>query len=148
MPLTILNRTTESDVRTWLNKNGFVGNSAKFNELELHAIQRPGWVQVFKFCARVKCRPLDNEGREAESSDQLGWQEVFGVALDDERERKRDKKTQVWLFKEPAEQKEKLDLISANFLTCQKGQNGELVGTVLFILIVLSIAIVILSYFQ
>ena len=111
MPLTILNRTTESDVRTWLNKNGFVGKSAKFNELELHAIQRPGWVQVFKFCARVKCRPLDNEGREAESSDQLGWQEVFGVAFDDERERKRDKKTQVWLFKEPAEQKEKLDQV-------------------------------------
>lgn len=43
------NRVTEKDIRDWLSKYGYKGNSAKFAELELHAIQRPGWLQVFRF---------------------------------------------------------------------------------------------------
>ncbi|MDA7918480.1 hypothetical protein N9X53_07275 [Mariniblastus sp.] len=148
MPLTISNRSTEADVRSWLNDNGFVGKTAKFEELELHAIQRPGWVQVFRFCARVKYHPLDNASIESDGDEVADWQEVFGVALDDERERKQSKKTQIWLFNDPIEQKAKLNLISTDFLICKKGQNGELLGTVLFLLVVVAVAILLLSWFQ
>jgi len=148
MPLTISNRSTEADVRSWLNNNGFAGKTAKFEELELHAIQRPGWVQVFRFCARVKYHPLDNSNLEADGDVVTDWQEVFGVALDDERERKQNKKIHIWVFNNPVEQKEKLNLISNDFLICKKGQNGELLGTVLFLLVVVSVAILLLSCFQ
>lgn len=148
MPLTISNRSTETDVRSWLNKNGFVGKTAKFSELELHAIQRPGWVQVFRFCVRVKYRPLDDNENEVGLSDQSGWQEVFGVALEDERERRQNTRNQIWLFKSSVEQEEKLKLISTDFLTCKTGQNGKLLETILFILIILSLTLIVLSYFQ
>ncbi len=147
MPLTISNRSTEADVRTWLNENGFVGKTAKFNLLELHAIQRPGWVQVFKFCARVKYKPLENKAINSEDGNHLGWREFFGVALEDERERKQKEKTQVWLFDDQLKQQEKLNSISADFLVCKKGQNGQLTGTVLFILVILTIAIALVSCF-
>lgn len=147
MPLTISNRSTESDVRTWLNQNGFSGKTAKFDLLELHAIQRPGWIQVFKFCARVKNKPLENGARNSESGNHPGWQDFFGVALEDERERKQNQKTQVWLFDDQVDQQKKLDSVSADLLVCKKGQNGELLGTVLFILVVLTIAIVLVSCF-
>lgn len=147
MPLTISNRSTEADLRTWLNENGFVGKTAKFGLLELHAIKRPGWVQVFKFCARVKYKPLENRAIISDSVNHLGWRDFFGVALEDERERKQNERTQVWLFDDQLEQQEKLNSISADFLVCKKGQNGELFGTVLFVLVVLTIAIALVSCF-
>ena len=45
----ISNKAVEKDIRDWLSQNGYIGNSAKFDELELHAIKRPGWHQVFRF---------------------------------------------------------------------------------------------------
>lgn len=45
----IANKAAEKDIRDWLSQNGFRGKSAKFTELELHAIQRPGWLQIFRF---------------------------------------------------------------------------------------------------
>jgi hypothetical protein len=66
------NRVTEKDVRDWLSNNGFFGESARFGELELHAIQRPGWYQIYRFSAQVK-----------QNNDQ--WTSLFGTARDDER---------------------------------------------------------------
>ena len=103
MPLTISNRSTEKDVRDWLDNNGFAGKTVKLNELELHAIQRPGWIQVFKFGLRVKCLPLINQGNDPEANDRSSWLEMFGVVLDDERERDSHLKTQVWLFEDEVE---------------------------------------------
>ena len=148
MPLTISNRSTEKDVRDWLDNNGFAGKTVKLNELELHAIQRPGWIQVFKFGLRVKCLPLINQGSDPEANDRSSWLEMFGVVLDDERERDSHLKTQVWLFEDEVEREKKLNLVSADFLTCKQGQTGELVATAFFTLIVLSITIVVLSWFQ
>ena len=50
------NKTAEKDIRDWLSTNGWYGNSAEFTELELHAIKRPGWLQVFRFSCNVKSR--------------------------------------------------------------------------------------------
>ena len=45
----IANKSAEKDIRNWLTENGYVGRSAKFVEIELHAIKRPGWLQIFRF---------------------------------------------------------------------------------------------------
>jgi len=66
------NRFTEKDIRDWLENHGFQGQSARFVELELHAMARPGWKQVFRFSGNV----ADQEGVR---------QPMFGVVEDDER---------------------------------------------------------------
>ena len=66
------NKVAEKDIREFLNKHGYFGRSARFEELELHAIQRPGWLQVFRFC--VQAKTIDDE-----------WLTLYGAMKDDER---------------------------------------------------------------
>ena len=66
------NRSTEKDVRDYLQENGFQAASARFDDLELTAIKRPGWVQIFRFGVRV----LDDRGKS---------HQFLGVARDDDR---------------------------------------------------------------
>lgn len=49
MKALIGNKASEKDIRDWLSQNGFNGKTAQFKEIELHAIQRPGWLQIFRF---------------------------------------------------------------------------------------------------
>ena len=72
MPL-IGNKVIEKDLRGYLTEQGYCGETAQFASLELAAIQRPGWLQVFTFEVRVK---------EIHTSD---WKELLGVCRDDER---------------------------------------------------------------
>ena len=72
----IRNGTTERDIRDWLTRNGYYGQSAKFEEVELHAIKRPGWLQVFRFSVTAK------------SAEEDQWHDLFGVVRDDERYRR------------------------------------------------------------
>lgn len=67
------NKVAEKDLRTWLQANGYFGRSAEVRELELVAVRRPGWEQVFRFRVRAK--------RQDESS----WDELSGLFRDDER---------------------------------------------------------------
>ena len=55
----IRNRSAEKDIRDWLSSQGMCGRTAEFFEIELHAIQRPGWLQVFRF--EVKARNANDE---------------------------------------------------------------------------------------
>lgn len=77
------NRTTEMDIRAWLTANGFEGKLAQILDVELHAVQRPGWLQIFSFRVQVAVKGQQRE--------------YFGVVRDDERLRGSDK-TQVQLF--------------------------------------------------
>lgn len=65
------NKYTEKDLRAWLSQHGYFGDTAEFRSLELAALKRPGWLQVFKFEVRAKHR-------------QHGWRELVGVCRDDE----------------------------------------------------------------
>jgi hypothetical protein len=42
-------KLAEKEIRDWLLKNGYQGKPAKFVEIELHAIQQPGWSLIFRF---------------------------------------------------------------------------------------------------
>ena len=43
------NKVTEAEIRRWLIEQGYGARAAHFDEVELVAIERPGWVQVFRF---------------------------------------------------------------------------------------------------
>ena len=117
------NRVTEKDVRAWMDQNGFYGNSADINHLELHAIERPGWVQVFSFEARAKSR---------EESEQP-WQELYGVVKDDER-RRGSNKTKVALFGSIDQQTERLEQWSQGLIA--KKVEGDQSSTTMVLLMV------------
>lgn len=68
----IRHHSVEREIQRWLDGNGYLGSSVAFHELDLYAIQAPGWLQVFRFRLQVK---------------NLSRQEVqlFGVLRSDER---------------------------------------------------------------
>lgn len=111
MPL-IGNKVTEKDIRDHLSLNKYYGRTAEFHELELHAIQRPGWIQIFRFHIRAK-------------HVETGWQELFGVVRDDERNR-----TDIHLFEEEEERNELMAELSQD-LICLEGNRERLSPVVL-----------------
>ena len=90
MPL-IGNKFLEHDLRAWLDANGRYGRSADLEELELAAVQRPGWVQVFRFRVRAKNRATGE------------WERLRGLARDDERVKKKRDRTRYRLVADDAE---------------------------------------------
>ena len=69
----LANKTAEKDIRDFLNDRGYYGRTARFEEIELHAVQRPGWLQIIRFSVRAK------------SVSRNEWVMLFGVMKDDER---------------------------------------------------------------
>lgn len=128
------NRVTEKDIRQWLDANGFFGRSAEITDLELHAIKRPGWRQVFRFTAKsklneefesssivssAKTTPLDPPASERQTH--------FGVVLDDQRKGTEGEQTQIFVFDSADERDKVLDDLSQDMLTCCSGQNGDMI---------------------
>lgn len=127
-----------------MDRNGFYGTSAEIRDLELYAIQRPGWLQVFSFQARVKSR----EGSEGEKSNDP-WNEMFGVVKDDER-RRGDGKTQVELFPTSQQQADKLQQWSQGLIakSNQRDQsNRSLLLLIAAVVICTTIALSLLNLF-
>ena len=75
------NRILEHDLRAWLDSAGHYGKSAELEELELAAVQRPGWVQVFRFRVRAKNKTTGE------------WETLRGLAKDDERAKRKADRT-------------------------------------------------------
>ena len=132
--MALRNKVTEKDIRDWLDQNGFRGNSARFEELELHAISRSGWIQLFRFCLSVN--PIEGEGRT----------HLYGSVLDDERNRDSVTRTKVQTFDSIDDLNCHLGQQSEGLLVRQVGQNGNplwvvLIGGLLigFVLLVLNL---------
>ncbi|MEM8732587.1 MAG: hypothetical protein AAGG44_00090 [Planctomycetota bacterium] len=75
-------RDMELALRKHLDSQGFYGDTARFENLRLAAVQRPGWLQVFVFSVEVR------ERSERNSSVQL-----HGIVRQDERYNKTDIRT-------------------------------------------------------
>ena len=93
------NRVTEKDVRDHLNRCGYHGNTATILQLELVAIERPGWRQVFSFHADVT--PVQG--------DRL---RLYGVVVDDQR-----RSTTVHVTPDPHERQGLLEEASQGLIT-------------------------------
>jgi len=100
------NRVTEQDVRDYLSRQGYRGKSARFVSLNLHAMARPGWVQVYCFAVTVK----DRRG--------VG-QDLYGVVRDDERFR-----TEIHLVDSPQAQSRLADELSVGLITRERRSLG------------------------
>lgn len=141
------NRVTEKDIRNWLTRNGGEGRTAKIVDLELFAIERPGWKQVFRF--RVKAELSASEDVDHDSGDlenpRNDW--AFGIVLDDERIRNVSERTKIWTFKDPVEWQSRLDEIAQGMLTCKTGQNGNSIWIVLLFALAAVLAVAVASIF-
>lgn len=122
------NRVTEKDVRLWLDRHGYYGRSARFHELELEAIQRPGWIQVFRF--HVTAKHQDGE-----------WVDLHGVVRDDERERRLDQKTRVAVFDERAERDQLMADWSQNLIRKRTEPVSRMAGLLALTVALLALAI-------
>ena len=97
-------------------------------------LERPGWLQIFSFQARVKSR---------EDLDQP-WKEMFGVVKDDER-RRGDKKTQVELFPTAQQQTDKLQQWSEGLIARSSQRDLSNGNVLLLIAAAVVIAVIALS---
>ena len=93
------NKVTEKDLRDYLATQSYYANSARVHELELVGIERPGWVQYFRFHVEAK-------------HEEDGWREFFGVIRDDERN-----SFDVHLFDAAADQQDAIDTMTAGCIS-------------------------------
>lgn len=110
----IRNKSTEIDIRRFLNTNGYYGDSAKFQEVELVAIARPGWIQVFRFQVNAK------------SSDDDQWRELYGIVRDDQRD-----SADVAIFESPEERDEGLKVSNAGLISNDREREEHPLKTML-----------------
>ena len=118
MPL-VGNKFIERDLRDWLDEHDHYGRSAEVEELELAAVQRPGWVQVFRF--RVK----------AKHKASAEWRELRGLIRDDERAKKKADRTAYRLTDGDAAHDAAFAEWSDGLLKLRTGAPGEARGGVL-----------------
>lgn len=138
------NRVTERDVRKWLDANGYFGSSARISDLELHAISRPGWIQVFRFSVTAKRRPGSPP---AFSNNTLAeWDTVFGCVRDDERERRPGRQTQIVSFETVEDRDQQLELWSEGLIS-QSSDNGDDLRPMLIVVGVFVLAALALGMF-
>lgn len=138
MKTLIGNRVTEKDIRDWLNLNGFQGKLAKISSLELFAIARPGWKQLFSFDLIAKIGPAKKMNDSPMDRDTSSEKRYWGVVLDDERIKNLEQRTQVWLFDTSEEQQSKLAESSIGMTARNRNTNAQpliflMIGAAIFL---------------
>jgi hypothetical protein len=123
------NRVTEKDLRVWLDHEGWFGRSAKIDSLELYAIKRPGWEQVFRFEIEAKKKPLEAESLspgdqplppETGEHDQMVRR--WGAIHDDERTKAN--RPSIWIYEKENELLSKLEKLSEEMIVLRQGQTS------------------------
>lgn len=140
------NRVTEKDIRDWLIAKGFDGKTALIKDLELFAIQRPGWLQVFSFEVLAR-QPADQQGGQSDELEDNPRKRWFGIVRDDERNRTQSERTQIQIFDSLNERDQQLAVESEGLLTTRTGQSGSLAPTLVILatIVLFAIAVSILS---
>jgi hypothetical protein len=75
-------RDMEMTIRRHLNDNGYYGQSAKLKNVRIVAVQRPGWLQVFRFEVNVRIRV---EVADDMPDPEPEYRDLFGLVRDDIR---------------------------------------------------------------
>ncbi|PAY17295.1 hypothetical protein CKO51_21930 [Rhodopirellula sp. SM50] len=91
-------REMELLIRKHLTQNGYYGGSAKLKNVRLVAVQRPGWLQVFRFEATARLQAEETEGPDPEAV----YENLYGLVRDDIRH----KTNSVRVFQDPSERRE------------------------------------------
>ena len=130
MPL-IANRVTEKDIRDWIAEHGGAGCGLIFAEVELAAIKRPGWLQIFRFEVTVTGRPnlpLRQIGSDDWDADQAAPVTLFGVVRDDERA-----STDIRVYVDRAERDNQLHDWSQGLITLGREPMGKTQVTLMLV---------------
>lgn len=108
-------RDMENAIRSHLTKEGYFGATVKLQNVRLVAVQRPGWVQVYRFeaIARVAVAPNDDRPDPPPEHHNL-----FGLVKDDGR---RGAEVRTFLH---AEQRRELFAKWSDGLLCLRGAHG------------------------
>jgi hypothetical protein len=75
-------RDMELSIRKHLTDSGYFGRTAKVQRLRLVAVQRPGWLQIFRFEARVR---VASDVSEDQPDPEAIYRTLFGLVRDDIR---------------------------------------------------------------
>ncbi|MEM6363692.1 MAG: hypothetical protein AAF745_04650, partial [Planctomycetota bacterium] len=103
------------------SEQGYFGTTAKFRGVRLVAVERPGWVQVFRFEATARVNPgTDDEGIDPDAT----YDELYGLVKDDARH----KLSSVRVFTNPVDRQELFGRWSEG-LICLRGAKGLLSTT-------------------
>lgn len=110
-------RDMEMAIREHLSREGYFGATAKLKNVRLVAVQRPGWVQIYRFEVVARVTPAPNEDRpDPEPTDEF----LFGLVKDDGR-----RKAEVRVFKSDNQRRE-LFVRWSDGLLCLRGAHSLL----------------------
>ena len=116
-------REMELAIRKHLNENGFFGGTATLRNVRLVAVQRPGWLQVFRFEALARVRPDEpadeTADQELDPDQKPQYRQLFGLVRDDIRH----KMNSVRVF-EDEDQRRELFANWSEDLICLRGAQG------------------------
>jgi hypothetical protein len=76
-------RELEVAIRKHLSERGFFGPTARIKNVRLVAVQRPGWLQVYRFEVTVRVRPPEESDDLPDAEPE--YRELFGLVKDDIR---------------------------------------------------------------
>lgn len=107
----------EVAIRRHLTDNGYYGGTAKFRAVRLVAVERPGWLQVYRFEAIA--RVARSEGEEDGPDRPAEYRELFGLVRDDIRH----KISSVRVFESEGE-RQSLFARWSDGLICLRGAHG------------------------
>ena len=107
----------ETTIRQHLTINGYFGRTAKLRNVRLVAVQRPGWLQVFRFEATARVAP--ETGNDEIPDAEAEYHELYGLVRDDIRH----KINVVRVFKSTAE-RHSLFARWSDGLICLRGAYG------------------------
>ena len=110
-------RDMELAIRKHLTANGFFGGTAKLRNVRLVSVQRPGWLQVYRFEATVRLRPSDLSDDSVDSPAE--YCELYGLVRDDIRHNINHVR-----FFENAELRRELFTDWSEDLICLRGAHG------------------------
>lgn len=88
----------ELAIRKHLSQNGYYGNTVKLQNVRLVAVERPGWLQVFRFEATARQQAAETDGPEPDAV----YDNLYGLVREDIRH----KMTSVRVFHDPRERRE------------------------------------------
>lgn len=100
----------ELAIRRHLSEQGYRGAAAELKSVKLIAIERPGWIQIYRFEAVATRQPVDGDATAAPRSNTSIL--LYGLVRDDGRT-----KSEVETFAHPAHRIERFHQWAAGMIT-------------------------------
>ncbi len=116
-------REMELAIRKHLTKEGYYGNTAQLKNVRLVAVQRPGWLQVYRFEATVRVTPPD--GSDDQPDAPAEYRDLYGLVREDVRKNRSD----VRVFDLAGHRNRQFDQWSEG-LICLRGAQGLGTGNI------------------